>query len=366
MKKLALVILAFLTLCGFNFEEECKQSSWDESRSLSYALGVGVDQDVHNSLALRQAAAETQGTPLYSLKPVQLPWYIRKEVNDLMNQHNGSFKNKIIELEKAIVEYIKPYNSGLGRIAAFHVESARQKNLGLEDADNRPMANHNGSASLGICQLDWLNIMPLVLYMHPADDKPVVVDIGSGWGACSQQLALLGYKVFSVDPSPDHLQFQKDNFCTPPSHNTFIHQYWKVNNPEMLEEKTFKEYCKKIREKNIKFVLGKFTDNSIKNILKEEKWDIVLSLDSVQFMKPLERYFTFELVNHYLQSKGVFVLKTKRKKSYTYESPYELDEPLIFDYDLHNSFRKTFFDYKILNVETENNGEISTLTLFKE
>jgi len=83
-------------------------------------------------------------------------------------------------------------------------------------------------------------------------------------------------------------------------------------------------------------------------------------------MNPSERKAAFELLNNHLKSKGIFVLKTKRKKSYTYESPYELDEPLIFDYDLYNSFHKTFSDYKILNVETENNGEISAMTFFKE
>lgn len=225
------------------------------------------------------------------------------------------------------------------------------------------MANNNGSSSLSTCQLDSLNIMPLILYMHPSNKKPVVMDIGSGWGACSQQLALLGYKVFSVDPSPVHLQSQKDNFCKPPSHNTFIHQYWKVNNPEMLEEKTFNEYCKKIKEKNIKFILGKFTDQNIRNIITEEKWDIVLSLGSIQFMNPSERKATFELLNNHLKSKGIFILKTKRKRSY---APNCLDQKYIYDYDLRNSFHETFFDYKILNVETQNNGGNSAMTFYKE
>lgn len=390
MKKLALAILAFITLCGFNFFNTCeKQKENAESLSLCakyvldpnnfrckydlssfYAVGWGVKQDIHKSLILRQEVAEYLNEPMYSLKPPLSQSALNpfsestdSELRYLVNRHNGLFKNKIIELEKAIIEYLKPYNSGLGVIAEFYIEAARKQSLGLEDADNRPMANNNGSASLSTCQLDSLNIMPLILYMHPSDKKPVVVDIGSGWGACSQQLALLGYKVFSIDPSPYHLQFQKDNFCISPSHNTFIHQYWKVNNPKMLEEKTFNEYCKKIKENNIKFVLGEFTDQNIRNIITEEKWDIVLSLDSVQFMHPSDQYLATELVKRYLQSKGIFVLKTKRKKSYASNSP---DQKYIFDYDLYNSFHKTFFDYKILNVETENNGGNSAMTFYKE
>jgi hypothetical protein len=291
---------------------------------------------------------------MYSLNPFSKP--TDNEVLNLVNQHNGSFKNKIIALEKAIIEYMKPYNLGLGQIITSRIGNPNQ--------GYRPTENLNGSASVSICQLDWLNIMPLVLYGYPIHKKnPVIVDIGSGWGACSQQLALLGYKVFSVDPSPGHLQFQKDNFCTPPSHNTFIHQYWKVNNPKMLEEKTFKEYCKNIKEKNVKFVLGKFTDQNIRNIITEEKWDIVLSIDSIQFMNSSERQAAFELLNNHLKSNGIFVLKTKRKRSYT---PKCLDQKYLFDYDLRNSFHKTFSNYKVLNVEIEEDGEIPLLTLYKE
>ena len=75
-------------------------------------------------------------------------------------------------------------------------------------------------------------------------------------------------------------------------------------------------------------------------------------------MNQKDRENTFKLVNQYLQEKGIFIIKTKSK------SDYGSDNPLIYDFDLHNSFQKTFSDYKILSAWIST-SRILGLTLYK-
>lgn len=77
-------------------------------------------------------------------------------------------------------------------------------------------------------------------------------------------------------------------------------------------------------------------------------------------MNPQDRKNTFKLVERHLQDQGIFIVKTKRKKSYGSDN-----SPLIYDFDLHNSFHKTFINYKILNALIEKD-EIIGLTLYKQ
>ena len=320
--------------------------------ALLYAFGSICEQNYIESLKCYQTLSRKNNVPMYSLKS---PLSVNAErAKTLIHQHNGIFGKKIFELEETMINFLKYYNDGLGQI--FTSYSIRAKSGSL---DNRPMLNDHGSASTSYCQLDIENQVPLLLHTHPPDKNDVVVvDIGSGWGACSKQLALLGYKVYSIDKDQRHLKFQEDNFCTMPAPDTFLYHYWKVHNPAILEKQKFKHYCYQIKDKNIVYIAGNFTDEKIINQLKQKQWNIVLSLDSLQFMNPKDREDTFKLINKHIQNKGIFILKTKRKNDYS------SDNLLIYDFDLHHTFYQIFIDYKVLSSLIVNN-KILGLTLYK-
>jgi len=143
-----------------------------------------------------------------------------------------------------------------------------------------------------------------------------------------------------------------------PPIDTFLYQYWKVNNPEILDEHLFKQYCDKIKDSNIVYVAGNFADEKIIKKITKDQWSIVLSLDSLQFMNSKDREATFKVVNQHIQEQGIFIIKTKRKED------YGSNQPLIYDFDLHTMFHKTFIDYKILSSWIAS-GEILGLTLYK-
>jgi precorrin-6B methylase 2 len=290
--------------------------------------------------------------PMYSLKAV--PNIDALLAKQLIHKHNGSFANEIFKFENSMIDFLQPYSKGLEQnLSAF----SNRENEGSDD--NRPMLNDNGSASIDYCQLDTENQIPLLLYIHPPTRANVVIiDIGSGWGTCAKQLALLGYKVYSIDIDQHHLDFQKNNFCKMPAIDTFLYQYWKVTNPQILDEHIFQNYCNKVKDKNIVYIVGNFADEKTVKKIDQKQWNIVLSLDSLQFMNQKDRENTFKLVNQYLQEKGIFIIKTKSK------SDYGSDNPLIYDFDLHNSFQKTFSDYKILSAWIST-SRILGLTLYK-
>ena len=52
-----------------------------------------------------------------------------------------------------------------------------------------------------------------LLKQHPPIYGKVVIDIGSGLGQCSRQLALLGYKVFSVEKDQQMMNWQSIIFA---------------------------------------------------------------------------------------------------------------------------------------------------------
>jgi hypothetical protein len=132
----------------------------------------------------------------------------------------------------------------------------------------------------------------------------------------------------------------------------------------------FKSYCNEIKDKNIAYITGNLADERTVMKIDKKQWDIVLSLDSLQFMNHKDSKNTCRLVEQHLKEQGIFIIKTKRKSEYQYGS----DDPLIYDYDvdLHNNFQKTFINYKILNAfindeskVPELTGKISGLTLYK-
>ena len=116
------------------------------------------------------------------------------------------------------MDFIKTYNKELTTIT-----NSIAQNLGSE-ANNRYMLNGNGSADVDYC----VQRIPVdILLIHPPTEGEIVlVDIGSGWGACAKQFALLGYKVYSIDIDQRHLDFQKNDFCRMPPVDTFVYQYW--------------------------------------------------------------------------------------------------------------------------------------------
>lgn len=316
-----------------------------------YAFGKICDQNYNKALKCKQSLSHKWSLPMYSLNPTEQA--NTKSIKQLINKHNGTFVQKIFEFENLMINFLEPYNKGLGQNLLATIDRNEQGSK-----DNQAMLNRNGSASVDYCQLDNENLILLLLYIYPPKQGDfVIVDIGSGWGPCSKQLALLGYKVYSIDIEQRHLDFQKDNFCTMPLPDTFLYQYWKVNNPELLTEYFFKQHCSKIKENNIIYINGDFADKEVvKNI--DTQWNIVLALDSLQFMNLEGWTNTFKFVDNNLSEDGIFIIKTKSKERYGVESP------LIHDFDLHNMFHKIFSDYKVLNAMIID-GEIYGLTLIR-
>lgn len=319
-----------------------------------YALGHGVEQNFYEGMRWKYELAKKINQPMYSLSPMTNATELAYAP---IREHNGSFEKTVFAFEQNMINFLKPYSKGLEQNFNSYIKRTYNKTLN----DTMPMFNSNGSASTKYCQLDLGQTfqIPLLLHTHPpTKDSVVVIDIGSGWGACSKQLALLGYKVYSVDIDQRHLDFQKSNFCEMPATDTFLYQYWKVNNPQMLDKHFFKNYCKKIKDKNIVYIAGNFANQKTIKKINKDRWNIVLSLDSLQFMNKKDRDNTFKIVNQHLQEKDIFILKTKRKIQ------YNSNDPLIYDFDLHNNFHQIFIDYKILSSWIYN-SKILGLTLYK-
>jgi len=198
-----------------------------------YAIGKGVEQDYYQAMKWKQKAAKAVNLPMYSLSAIPNIKAIPEK--QLINKHNGLFVEEIFKFEDSMISFLRPYSNGLGQNLSAYI---KRKKEGSDPI--RAMLNGNGSSNIDYCQLDIENLIPLLLYIHPPTKGDVtVVDIGSGWGSCAKQLALMGYKVYSIDIEQDHLDFQKGNFCKMPAIDTFLYQYWKVNNPRLLDEQFF-------------------------------------------------------------------------------------------------------------------------------
>lgn len=335
IKKVLLVFLILIVIVSYYFSSKYLT---EYQKVSDYAYGQnGLKQNYHKSMQQKQKLQLLEKSPMYALIPeVELD----ANLMTLVNKYNGKFQNEVLEIENKFIKSLYPYNQWLGR---------KLKEDPTASLTNAPMSNGHGSSHQNYCALDDQNILLYLLNLYPPSDNIKVIDIGSGWGDCSKQLALLGYKVYSVDIDQSHLDYQKHHFCDTVSKNSFIYQYWRNNFPEMLDTNYFKSYCKKIRKNNIEFIDGDFSEKSTIAKISDKTWDVVLSLNNLQFMNSQQQANLFKIVDNYLIENGIFIITAKTKL--LYESS-NLDSKDIYDIDLKNEVfnKKTFVNYKILSV----------------
>ena len=218
------------------------------------------------------------------------------------------------------------------------------------------MLNGMGGASKQYCSLANYNFFPYLLTYMPPEGNRVVLDVGSGWGACSKQLALLGYKVYSIDIDSNHIDFQKKDFCNAPDEHTFIYNYWKMYNPRLISEpEYFQRYCQN-SQKNIEYIVGDFSKEGVINKIPNNNIDVILAIDSMQFIESENKRFkTFQLLDTRLKKGGIFFI----------QSPTQYEHKYNFDLDKEILSNQFFRKYKVITASSLNGGKYSKQTADK-
>lgn len=214
--------------------------------------------------------------------------------NKEYNNQNLKIENNLIDLYSDFIKYRKNYY------------------LNNQEALN---SNHK---TLNICSLDANNQIQYLLENHPPENGKIVVDIGSGLGQCSKQLALLGYEVFSIDKESKMIEFQKHNFCEPIAPETFVYFYWKRYKPYLLNKDNYNNYCQKIRDTKVHFITDNFiSDNTLKKLERNKKvWDIVIGLMSLQFFDDRERKIALKIIDDHQSHNSILILSTQPSHMY--------------------------------------------------
>jgi len=172
--------------------------------------------------------------------------------------------------------------------------------------------NQNGESSNKNCTLSPKEIIDLHDNYLPSS-YPVVVDLGSGFGACAKQLAMLGYKVYSVDKDKRHIQYQETNFC-----NKNIEEMGGFLSSILLRKPSlitqyFKE-CEGIK-KDQEFVVDDITDIKSEKIPNKE-WDIVLLTNVMIFLNNDENVSKMlSKVRRSMSKKGIFYVYYRYKNN---------------------------------------------------
>ncbi len=230
------------------------------------------------------------------------------------------FRDNSYHTRKLIYDYNGNYNEVILK-EEVHLISAHTPFLEYKNsyvANNPDTLDSNYYRLQNICSLDDNNQIQFLLKQHPPIYGKVVIDIGSGLGQCSRQLALLGYKVFSIEKDQQMMNWQKHNFCAPIAPETFVYFFWKQNNPQMLNQDIFNNYCKQVKENKVHFITDNFVNSkALQQIIKQyKKWDIVLGLMSLQFFNSEDRRSAFEIINKHQTEGGVLILSTQPKNTY--------------------------------------------------
>ena len=109
---------------------------------------------------------------------------------------------KIIKTE---IDY-KYFTSRFSQISSKHTEKTK---------------NYKGHSSYKECSILPLSLLDLH-HNYPSSTHPVVVDLGSGYGACAKQMAVFGYEVYSIDEESRHIDKQEEHFCTKEKRGDFL------------------------------------------------------------------------------------------------------------------------------------------------
>lgn len=288
------------------------------------------------------------GLPIYY-------WFFNQKSNKsetLRKWANSKNKKKvsdIFSLEQDMRSIAVQYHD-VNIIRAIRIKSIENDNRHLAF-----MLNGMGNAQTEDCLIAGSNHI-LYFLKYYSSNQSTVVDIGSGWGGCSKPLALLGYKVYSVDLYKGHLEYQKEHFCDMPTKQSFLYNLWEKTNPELLIDKNFVEHCRLARE-NIHFIEGDMSNPATLSKIKSHHWNIVLALNSFQFMDSGKRDRILKAVNTKLAKEGSFVLKMNHD--------YRRGKVPTYDFSLEDMYDKYFPAYTIINVEEDDKNRLSSFTLVK-
>ena len=174
--------------------------------------------------------------------------------------------------------------------------------------------NQNGESSNKNCAIGHHAIIDLHDNYLPSS-YPVVVDLGSGFGACAKQLAMLGYKVYSVDKDKEHIKYQKNNFC-----NKSIGEMGEFLSSVLLRtQDLMKQYLKECEDikKDQEFVVDDITDIKSEKIPNKE-WDIVLLTNVMLFLDNDENVSKMlSKVQGSMSEKGIFYIYYRYKNNET-------------------------------------------------
>ena len=355
------LLIMHLLLCSYEWEDVLDKSKYklleetrknDETKLLSkigedalklsalYFYEKEDKRNYHNGLYWQRVASSAGGSPMYA-------WGLQSK-NDInwVYVHNGEFNETAFKVEGGMLIALLNYDSEwLFNRAMLSINNTHEE-----------MLNEEGSASKEYCGLTPENKMIFLAIPSVSSNKGVVVDIGSGWGACSKQLALLGYKVYSIDKDKRHIQFQKDDFCRMPGEYTFLHKYWELTGSEYINnESAFKEYCETIKKQNIKFITGNFTDPKTIEQIQDTRWSVVVALNSMHFMNDKEKEMTSNMIDKHLDKEGVFFLKANQKK----------DSSTPYNFKVKDLFLKYFSKYNILTYNGDPKGDSASITIYK-
>ena len=159
--------------------------------------------------------------------------------------------------------------------------------------------------TLYVCPLVSNKQMDVLLKTHPPTEDSVIIDIGSGLGACSRHLALLGYTVYSIDSHFMIMTQQLAHFCD-------------YNIKDIGNKEIYLTQCNTIKNNNFHYIFGEFTDPKVINQItqKHPKWNVVIALDSLQFFNDTQRQSTLKVIDKHLVPSGIFVASSIPQKFY--------------------------------------------------
>lgn len=180
-----------------------------------------------------------------------------------------------------------------------------------------PTYNQNGDSSPNYCFLTSGNLLlSILLEFPPTKNQYKVIDIGSGFGACAKHMALLGYKVFSVDKDNGHMFMQKINKCGDLKEDSFAYLYLSHYNPALI--KSFSTTCPPLIEKNLTLIEGFFPDRQVIEKINQDhkQWDLVLALNSFQFMDRKSLYKALDVIGTNLKVGGRFYFIVASSENY--------------------------------------------------
>jgi hypothetical protein len=204
-----LLILVVFTLLTFSVKGENSVSSFIKNLESLNKIGLhytiiedGMSGTPVQLIVQKQEQCHKHAQPLFS-------WNFFGTINENNRTKiiNFNKNNKdIIENEKKMQKILSPYADWLEKRCALMAQ------FGIDAPTNSSkfsaMLNGMGGASKQYCSLTDYNFFPYLLTYMPPEGNRVVLDVGSGWGACSKQLALLGYKVYSIDIDSNHIDFR--------------------------------------------------------------------------------------------------------------------------------------------------------------